>query len=274
MKNLLRVWVGMVFAASALPALAWGPHGHQLVAEIAARQLEPGPRLAVEGLLGDRADLAMRDASTWPDEVREQPDYRATGPLHYVNFPRGQCHYRARRDCREGRCIVAAINHYVALLADRQASTPTRAEALRFVIHLVGDIHQPLHAAWKDDRGGNDFQVRIGREGRNLHSLWDDTLARLGGLNVREHADQLLQSPMPGARLQWNRQATVAWAEESCRAVVLGVYPASADIDPDYLARMRPIAEGRMELAGRRLAVLLNQVLATGSADRRPKTDN
>jgi len=79
---------------------------------------------------------------------------------------------------------------------------------------------------------------------------------------------------MPGARLQWNRQATVAWAEESCRAVVLGVYPASADIDPDYLARMRPIAEGRMELAGRRLAVLLNQVLATGSADRRPKTDN
>lgn len=262
MKLLRGLLVGIVATAGALPVLAWGPHGHQLAAEIAARQLDPGPRREVSRLLGDRANLAMRDASTWPDEVRDQPAYRDSGPLHYVNFPRGLCHYEARRDCRKGRCIVAGIDRYVAVLADRKATTQARVEALRFVIHLVGDIHQPLHAAWADDRGGNDFQVRIGREGRNLHSMWDDYLVRQSGLTVREHADQLLKSPMPGAHLQWNAQATAAWAEESCRVVALGVYPAKPDIDSAYLSQMRPITEDRIELAGRRLAVLLNRILA------------
>lgn len=252
--------LALTFAAA--PAWAFGPHSHQLVAEIAARALQPDARREVERLLGDRAELAMREASTWLDEVREQPRYRHTAPLHYNNFPRGQCHYQPQRDCRKGRCLVAALGRYSAVLADSSAGDQRRAEALRFVIHFVGDIHQPLHAGWGDDRGGNDFQVRIGREGRNLHSLWDDKLARQAGLGRRAHREKLERLRFAPGRLVWDRGAPVRWIEESCRVIATGVYPPTPVIDRAYVERMLPVVEGRIALAGRRLAALLNAALA------------
>ncbi|MDZ4811318.1 MAG: S1/P1 nuclease [Pseudomonadota bacterium] len=260
MKNLVVLLLGAVLFPAA--ALAWGPHSHEVVAEIAARHLQPAARLEVERLLGDRADLAMREMSTWADRVREQPKYRDTAPLHYVNFPRGVCRYDPRRYCRDGSCVVGAIGKYVARLADAGASKEDRAEALAFVIHFVSDIHQPLHAAWRDDRGGNDVQIRIGRKGSNLHALWDDALARRAGLRVREHANKLLATPLATERiLAWSDAAPMAWAEESCAVVTDGLYPEMLDISNAYLERMLPVAEERIELAGQRLAALLNAVL-------------
>jgi nuclease S1 len=262
-KIVLPLAASLLFGALFLPAaaLAWGSHSHELVAEIAARHLEPTARGEVERLLGDRADLAMRDVATWADQIREQPKFRDTGPMHYVNFERGVCRYDARRSCRNGRCVVAAIGDYVKRLADRNASDHDRAEALAFVIHFVGDIHQPLHAGWRDDRGGNDVQVRVGRKGTNLHALWDDALARQARLRVREHADKLLATPLAKEQLSWQDTAPVAWAVESCRLIADDLYPQSPDIDETYLKRTLPIAENRIELAGRRLAVLLNTIL-------------
>jgi len=257
--GLAAIVLALLFGAG--PVQAWGPHGHQLVAEIAARLLRPSARREVERLLGDRADLAMREASTWPDTIRDQPGYRDTGPLHYNNFPRGQCQYRPQRDCRNGRCLVGAIERFAALLADSGAGDRKRAEALRFVIHFVGDIHQPLHAGWGDDRGGNDFQVRIGRDGRNLHSLWDDYLIRQAGLGLRAHRDQLERLQFKPGQLVWDRAAPARWVEESCRVIALGVYPDTPAIDRAYVERMRPVAERRIALAGQRLAVLLNALL-------------
>lgn len=259
MRTLAVLWI--VAAALPLSALAWGPHSHELVAEIAARHLDSAPRRKVERLLGDRADLAMREFSTWADRIREQPKFRDTASLHYVNFPRDDCHFVATKHCRGGRCVVAAIDKYVAQLADLSASDGDRADALAFVIHFVSDIHQPLHAGWSDDRGGNDVQVRVGRKGSNLHAFWDDALARSAQLRVREHADKLLATPLPARQVQWSAAAPVAWAEESCRVIAQGVYPASSDISTADMARLLPIAEARIELAGRRLAAILNAVL-------------
>ncbi len=249
----------------AVPAGAWGPHSHALVAEIAARHLEPKVRAEVEQLLGDRADLAMREISTWADEVRSQQKYRDTVPLHYVNFPRGTCNYLVRTSCRDGRCIVEELSRQVRRMADHRLTDGERAVALAFVIHYVGDIHQPLHAGWVDDRGGNDFQVRVGRKGMNLHALWDDFLARTAKLRVREHADKLLITPLLDGRLQWARNRPVFWALESCHIVNSVVYPESGQITDEYLQQMLPVAEERIELAGRRLAVLLNTVLSEAS---------
>lgn len=259
MKTALLLLIGVLLFPGAV--LAWGPHSHEVIAEIAARQLDPAARRELERLLGDRADLAMRDIATWADQIREQPKYRNSGPLHYVNFERDVCHYDAQRDCRGGRCVVSAVADYVNRLSDRKASDADRAEALAFVIHFVGDIHQPLHAGWREDRGGNDVQVRIDRKGSNLHALWDDTLARRAGLRVREHADKLLATPIAKERLTWSYAAPALWAEESCQIIGKGVYPVSPDIDKAYVTRMLPIAEERIELAGRRLAVLLNTLL-------------
>ena len=314
----------LMLGLAASPAQAWGPHGHQLVATIAADALQPKARREVERLLGDRADLAMREASTWPDTIRDQPRYRDTGPWHYNNFPRSQCQFRRQRDCRAGRCLVAAIERFVAVLADPKLEDRKRAEALRFLIHFVGDIHQPLHAGWGDDRGGNDFQVRVGRSGRNLHSLWDDYLLRQAGLGLAAHRERLTRLPLgsvparishatptadaeplavarraPSIRLNvpsstsspslsprsapqrrlgalatdrcekcglatWDGAAPERWVEESCRVIALGVYPRSPSIDAAYVGAMLPLAEARVALAGRRLAALLNALLAAG----------
>ena len=258
--TLLLILIAGLFEA--MPAQAWGSHGHELIAEIAARNLRPDARRQVERLLGDRANLAMREVSTWPDKIRDQPKYRATTPLHYLNFTRGNCAYVSRAQCRDGRCVVGAIEQQVKRLADRSLSNDQRAEALAFVIHFVGDIHQPMHAGWQDDRGGNDYQVRVGRSGMNMHALWDQYLTRQTGLRVREHADKLLATPITSSRLTWDRAQPVAWALESCRIVERDVYPSSPVIGDDYVRRTLPIAEERIELAGRRLAVLLNAVLA------------
>jgi len=251
----------VLLAASAAPALAWGPHSHELIAEIAARQLEPAARREVEDLLDDRADSGMRDVATWADKVREKPKYRDTAVQHYVNFPKGSCFFDMRASCRDGRCVIGALNRQISRLADRRLDRAERAEALAFVIHFVADVHQPLHAGRQDDRGGNDFQVRVGRKGMNLHAVWDDFLSLQAHERVREQADKLLATPIEASRLVWNRARPIAWAQESCYVINDGLYPDPPVIDADYIQRMLPVAEERIELAGRRLAVLLNSVL-------------
>lgn len=245
---------------------AWGPHGHQVVAEIAARELDPGARAEVERLLGDRASNAMREASTWADEIRGEAPWRHTGPWHYLNFERGDCSYHARENCKDGNCVVGAIERQVKILTDRKASPDQRTNALRFVIHFVGDVHQPLHAGFSNDRGGNDFQIRNRREGDNLHGFWDQDLIRAarGKLEVMAHVGDLLQQDGPDGEFGWQRRAAGSWAEQSCRIVQQpDFYPPRGRIDDDYIRRHAPTADTQLEFAGHRLARLLNSVLAT-----------
>lgn len=253
----------------ALPVWAFGPHGHQAVAELAAQQLDPVARREVERLLGDRASQAMREASTWADEIRNEPEWRHTGPWHYLNFSRSQgCHYVAKRACREGRCVVGAIEQQVAVLGNRKAQRQARIEALRFVIHFVADVHQPLHAGYADDRGGNDAQVRFGREGMNLHGFWDQDLIRAsrgGALRLNEHVRDLRAIALPtGSQVDYESGVVPTWAEASCRIVRSdGFYPAGGAIDARYVARFGPVLDLQIRLAGDRLASLLNHTLGS-----------
>lgn len=254
----------LALLAVASPLAAWGPHGHQVVAEVAARELTPAARAEVEALLGDRASHAMREASTWADEIRGEAQWRHTGSWHYLNFDRGDCHYVARKACRNGDCVVGAIEREAAVLADRRAGSERRAQALRFVIHFVGDVHQPLHAGYRDDRGGNDFQVRNRHDGDNLHGFWDQDLLRAarGELKVMAHARDLQQQPGPEADRHWEPRAPAAWAEASCDIVQSdGFYPARGRITPEYIARFAPVADAQLRAAGHRLGALLNTLL-------------
>lgn len=123
----------------------------------------------------------MASVSTWADEVRS----RETAAWHYVNPPDGSCSYEPARDCPGGNCVVEAINGQVAILKSR-ASDAERLVALKWVVHLVGDVHQPLHAGFKGDKGGNRYQVQAFGRGMNLHSLWDGGLIRnrVGGTDA------------------------------------------------------------------------------------------
>ncbi|NCT69011.1 MAG: S1/P1 nuclease [Rhodanobacteraceae bacterium] len=251
----------------ALPALAhaWGPAGHRLVGDLAERQLTPAAKAEAHRLLG-RESLA--DVAPWADELRNDPARhelgRATARLHFVNFDGPSCRYDAKRDCPGGQCVIAAIERYARVLGDRSRPAAERAEALRFLVHFVGDAHQPLHAGYRDDRGGNQYQVQLRGRGTNLHAVWDSQVLASAGQAWPAQAARLAKTPLRAGG------TPVQWAEESCRAT-RAIYPRGHRLDARYLARERPLAERRVRQAAARLAGLLNRELGTPAGQGRRK---
>jgi hypothetical protein len=239
------------------PALAWSFKGHQTLAEIAERQLPEGTLSALRALLADEPTPSLAAISTWPDEVREDERWRHTGRWHFVNFPQGACPYRPERDCADGNCVIGALEAQRAALRDPSTPRERRVEALKFVVHFVGDIHQPLHAGYGFDRGGNDTQIRLNRMGSNLHALWDGLLIDTLELDRPALVEHLLQRPLP-APGDVGPSSAARWAEESCALIEsAGIYPDKRFIDRSYIERTRPVAEDRMRVAAARLAAVL-----------------
>lgn len=261
MRDRLHVLVLLAAAAVPLTASAWGPIGHRTVAGLAQDRLSEPARQTVRDLLQPGDESTLVDVATWADDLREiDPGrYRSTGKLHYVNFSSAQCSYQPQRDCRKGECVVAAIERYQRILADRSRPRAERADALRFLVHFVADVHQPLHASFKPDKGGNTVQLRYGRENWNLHGVWDSLLLKSTGLRWPEYVRKLA----PGLP-QGDATAPAQWAEESCVAVRDGgVYPEGNRIDEAYLDRELPLAQRRLQQAATRLADMLERALGT-----------
>ncbi len=246
-----------------LPTLAfgWGANGHRMVAELAEQRLSPKAVAQARQLLAVSGDARLSDVASWADELRNDPQQgelaRATSKMHYINYTDSTCRFDAKRDCRDGQCVVAAIDHYAAILGDRKRSKDERAQALRFVVHFVGDAHQPLHAGYRKDSGGNKYQVQHNGKGTNLHAIWDTPVLASRKLGLKEHAEALRLKPSDKAT--GNPQL---WAAESCRITRdNGIYPRGHKVDQRYLESMRPIAERRIRQAAIRLSTLLNREL-------------
>lgn len=200
----------LVFGATS--ARAWGCKGHQTVALIAERHLTPEARQFVDELLsenpvdpqlkrycGNSSRDLLADASTWPDDVRND---RKNGPWHYIDIPLGASRGPLEQYCGNEGCVTKAIAEQLAVLKDKSADPGKRADALRYVIHFVGDLHMPLHATTNNDEGGNCVPVRYFRrrplENRNsytpsLHALWDTAILErdMEGAEPPEYADFL-----------------------------------------------------------------------------------
>jgi hypothetical protein len=246
-------------AALSSPAHAWGALGHRLVARLAESDLSPKARAEVARLLRDETDPTLAGVANWADDLRDEPGFgRTTSRWHYVNIPEQHCRYDARRDCADGKCIVDAIQRQRAILADRSQPDEARARALKFLVHFVGDIHQPLHTI-AAGRGGNDIQINLDGKGSNLHSLWDRELLASAKLDEAAYLKRLRHLPAPRTPVVGD---AVAWAEASCKASTReGFMPPRAKIGQDYVLRWRPVAEDRLRQAGHALASLLNDTL-------------
>lgn len=248
------------------PTFAWGEFGHRLVGELAERQLSPEARAAVAELLKHEREPTLAGVAAWADHVRaaDLEDYEHTRSWHYVNFPSLECDYVPARDCPGGNCVVGAINGQARVLADTRQPAMLRTEALKFLVHFIGDVHQPLHAGLASDRGGNNFQVHVNGRGSNLHGVWDSIILHGGPRGVTAYTTHLQ------ANLELVDSATIAapnaaagWALESCHLLrEQPIYPAKRRIGQDYLDRFRPLAERRLQLAAKRLAEVLESALA------------
>jgi hypothetical protein len=237
------------------PVLAWGSQGHQIVAALAQAQLTPAARKEVDRLLALEPGETLETVSTWADEHKSP----ATSAWHYVNFPRDSCTYEPERDCPDGKCVVAAINKQIDVLI-YEVDEERRLKALKYLVHLVADVHQPLHAGYLDDKGGNKYQLQAFMRGSNLHALWDSGLIRYMDEDTGTTVKRLLTKTGQGKPL--SSKLAVAAAEESCRIVGMsGFYP-QRKVGMDYVERFTPVMEQRLGLAGSRLAALLNAVLS------------
>ncbi|WP_140719435.1 S1/P1 nuclease [Pseudomonas sp. Hp2] len=261
------VSLGAVLALSfpSPQAHAWGGQGHRLVARIADRELTPQAHAEVARLLAGEPDPTLAGIASWADELRKSdPDLgKRSASWHYVNLGEHDCAYEPARDCPDGNCVVEALRTQTALLADRSQPLAVRRQALKFVVHLVGDIHQPMHAGYAHDKGGNDFQLQFDGKGTNLHALWDSGMLYDRHVDDDAYLARLLALPRPapgnGPALP---PPAADWARASCRiAVTPGVYPARHVLPDGYVATWRPVAETQLLLAGDRLAAILDAAL-------------
>lgn len=240
-------------------AMRWGGMGHRVIARVAASRLSPATRREVRRLLGNES---LAKVSTWADEVRR--DRPATAPWHYVNIPIYDSVYRPERVCRDG-CVISALEQQLKLLADRSLPRTERAEALKWVVHLVGDMHQPMHVGDRGDRGGNDTRITWDTLPGNLHGLWDTGLLLATGLDENALVTMLERRlRQRGDLVALTGGSIEDWAMEShaaSRDVVYGFLPPSLALDRSYLVKVRPALEDRLLRASARLTALLERAL-------------
>lgn len=253
----------MLSALTPMVANAWGPKGHRLLAGLAATELTPRARSEVSRLLHGEAEPTLAGVANWADALREHdPDLgKRSARWHYVNLAEDDCVYQPATQCPNGDCLIEAIARQRALLADHRQPDAVRAQALKFLVHFVGDAHQPLHAGYARDRGGNTVQIQLDRKGTNLHWIWDGEVIASGKMSERRYLRHLQQMPLPAdARIGIDDPTT--WVEVSCRIVLRdGFYPLKPKIEPAYFTQWRPTAEQQLRIGGHRLAAVLNAAL-------------
>jgi hypothetical protein len=239
---------------------AWWDLGHRLVARLADARLTPRARAAVHQILEGQS---LADASVWADNIK---NYRHDAdPLHYINIPLGDTVYVPGRHCPTGRCIIAAIENDRRLLADPATAPAARAEALRFLIHFMGDLHQPLHVGDNHDRGGNDRAVTLLGHPTNLHKVWDGEMIDSLGLTQESYFRYLRKRTASIDTKAMERGTVADWAMEGHRIAVQDVYgklPTDGRIGRDYMEASKPIIDRQLIAGGVRLAMVLNQALA------------
>jgi nuclease S1 len=237
----------------------WWDMGHRIVARIAEQRLTPHTREAVRQIL---EGLSLADASVWADNIRQ---YRHDAdPLHYVNIPLSDRAYDPRRHCPNGRCITAAIAAEERVLSNPATSPEDRAEALRFLVHFMGDLHQPLHVADNNDRGGNQRTVYLDGDSTNLHKVWDGQLLEHQGVTEAEYLKVLRREMDTMDLAALERGTVVGWAIEGHRIAAEHAYrlPRDGRLGEAYIQANRPMIDHALIAAGVRLAKVLNDVLA------------
>jgi hypothetical protein len=258
-----------------LPAssLAWGPEGHRLVGDIARARLTSTVRLHLTELLGND-DLAA--VSVWADDIKgERPE---TYGWHFVDIPRDASGFSEARDCYRTDekhpytlqdhhdCVVDRITMFKQVLADRTAPRQDRIEALKFLVHFVGDVHQPMHAMG-EARGGNDIHViefgssQCGKYACNLHFAWDIGLIEHTGLSERQYVSKLDQLIARRGLMVQAKGTAEGWANESFLLAKKVWLNEGSAIDEAYYKTDIEIVDQRLALAGIRLASLINQAL-------------
>jgi hypothetical protein len=260
--------------AAASDAWAWGQEGHSIIAEIAQRRVAATTLDRIGKLLSAESGssaVSLASIASWADDYKFEEAGKNTSSLHFVNIPDDQA-YDQVRDCSKG-CTVGAIDQYTTTLANCSASPDDRRLALKMLVHLVGDIHQPLHATdrtdaytRKDDRGGNDVPVTFFGKPSNLHEVWDTGIIMRTVFAWGSYVTRLETSWFPGRDLtSITGGSTADWANESHKFAHDVAYDAPDDgtLGVRYFSKASPVVDRQLAVAGVRFARILDQAMAS-----------
>jgi hypothetical protein len=247
--------IGLLLLTSSI-ASPWGAIGHRIVGRIAEQHLSAEARQQLQALLGPES---LAQVSTWPDEIRADPRWSHASPWHYVNIGDEETYETAPK--HPGGDVVEAIQRLSAVLRDPQAMPQEKVVAVKFLVHLVGDIHQPLHVGRRDDQGGNKIQGQWFGVPSNLHKVWDEQLIEAEKLSFSEFA-AFLALPTAADVVTWQQSTVLDWVREamSLRPQVYDI--GDGQLSYAYIYKQMPTVKERLLRAGVRLAGLFNTIFA------------
>ncbi len=241
---------------------AWGPEGHRAVAILTERYLRPQTRAQIRELLGSES---LEDASLWADQIAHgaRPE---TAPWHYIDISLRDSQINLQTDCPQGQCVLVKTEEFVTVLGDPHAAREARSEALKFVVHFVADLHQPLHCEDNHDKGGNTLEVVFEGHPDNLHWVWDTGLVEEINHDPQALAAELGREVTNAERSAWRTGSIESWVLESHRLAQTVAYRRTwmfgmPVLDANYDRRAEAAIKIQLEKAAVRLAFLLNRQL-------------
>ena len=243
-----------------LSLISWGVVGHRAIGQIAENHLSKNASKAVKELLGSES-LAM--VSTYPDEIRSYQKYAYTAHWHYVNVAHGMSaeQFKAALVGMDKPNIYKAILNCTNDLKDASKTREEKVFALKFLVHLVGDLHQPMHTGRSEDSGGNGIKIKLMRKESNLHGLWDSGLIDYAGMTYKELAKTCDVIAKDEAKT-WQKDDAATWAFESYE-MSQQLYAEAAsnpEFNYDYYPKHADFIKKRLAQAGIRLAGVLNEI--------------
>ncbi|MCB2155457.1 S1/P1 nuclease [bacterium] len=261
-------------------AFGWSGDGHRVVADVATNHLTPEAKAGVAELLGPGVSLA--DVSTWADQVRRER--RDTAPWHYVNYALELDEPDFDIMEQEGGNVAWAVEEMTRRVQDAELPKQEREEALKYLVHLVGDLHQPLHCGTGDDLGGNKIKVLWNGEETNLHKVWDWNIMHSRNLSREEIVEDIESKITPGGIASTQRGRPYDWMVESHKYARDFAYAGmqkygeqtenGVDLGGRYADAMWPLTERRLAEGGLRLAMILNHLFpdfeTAANAEERP----
>jgi hypothetical protein len=248
-----RIAVVLLALTAGRLALAYGPEGHLIAGRLAEELLCERARREI-AVLGERQDLG--ELGLWADRIRSDPAYADSAPWHFMNIADGTP-LSAFEHPPEGD-VLSAIDRFAGRLRDESLGQSERAEALKFLVHFIVDLHQPLHVGLADDRGGNAVQLRFRGESTNLHRLWDTHAIEWTDLTIRSYRRRLRRDVLAAAGP--DSLDPLVWAEESLalRPAVYDFGARNREPNAAYMAFAASTTHDRLAAAARRLAASLN----------------
>jgi hypothetical protein len=242
------LFIGFIFNANS--SFAWGRIGHKIVAEIAQQNLDKSVNDSVKFYLDT---ISFEKASTWMDEVRSDHSYDYMKPWHYINIEKDKTYVKS-----DEKNIVTELEIVIAQLKDRKKKTKEEiATEIKILFHLVGDMEQPLHVGYGEDKGGNSIDVAFLKKKSNLHRVWDSEIIEEKKIAL---ADCVNQKLTPAEKKTTTEIDPVVWMNDS-RSLLANVYSFTNEtIDQAYIDKNTPVVEKQILKGGLRLAAVLNEV--------------